>query len=278
MNLLDIARELRLQIYSEVLVLSEPIVFVADDDSPSRPLFWSEKDELCPALLRVNKLVYNEASPILYSKNCFQFPDVLIATPSRTLSAHIAPFLHQIGCQASHIRHICIPFPDFDELQDKAPALYQADIDNLDLVRTTCSGIRTLELLVSRGCADYTLGDLSIAAHGLDLLNIHFKRISTLEQVGIIFQVYHEHDLSNALTESIHDYGWAVKMTKLPKKIWISQDARVEFDNEEDCKEYDYEQALVEEGERERKEEEEWVEEYHSRRRDPYWKNDSDYD
>lgn len=60
--------------------------------------------------------------------------------------------------------------------------------------------------------------------------------------------------------------------------MWLSSDGRVKFDNEEDCIAYDDEQSRREIEWEEQKEEEEWLEEYYRRRRDPYWKNDSDYD
>ena len=97
MNFFGFPIEIRLKIYSELLVPSEPIVFVADYGPSSPPLFRSNRDGLCPALLRVNKKVHSEASPLLYSNNRFRFPDILTSTPSATDSPHIAPFLHQIG-------------------------------------------------------------------------------------------------------------------------------------------------------------------------------------
>jgi hypothetical protein len=107
-NFFGFPTEIRLKIYSELLVHSEPIVFVADYGPSSPPLFRSKRDGLCPALLCVNKRAHSEASPLLYSNNRFRFPDIFTSSPSATDSAHIAPFLSQIGSQASLIRHICI--------------------------------------------------------------------------------------------------------------------------------------------------------------------------
>lgn len=278
MNIFGIALEIRLRIYSELLVLSEPIVFVAQYGPSSPPLFRPKRDGLCPALLRINKRIYSEASTLLYSNNRFQFPEILTSTPSATDSAHIAPFIHQIESQASHIRHICISFPTFDYPQPNSARLHEAHIKNLDLVRDTCTSIRTLELLVSPDCENYALSDSPIAAEALDLLNTHFKSISSLKEIVISFEVYPEQNPSDDLRKKMYDYGWSVKITKLHKKKWISGDDRVEFDNEEDCRAYDDEQFLIDERKREREEEEQWLEEYHRRRSDPYWKNDSDYD
>src|SRR5712664_1713718 len=71
MNFLNLPAEIRLQIYEELLVLSEPIGFPS-----SPPLFLRESAfGLCPALLRASKSVYREASPLLYSRNRFDFSD-----------------------------------------------------------------------------------------------------------------------------------------------------------------------------------------------------------
>lgn len=88
--------------------------------------------------------------------------------------------------------------------------------------------------------------------------------------------MYPKEDRSDDLMKKMNDYGWAA--TKLPRKVWISYDDRVEFNNEEECNAYNNEQFRREEQEEEEKEKESWLEECYRRRRDPYWKNDSDYD
>jgi hypothetical protein len=60
--------ELRLLVYKEVLVLSEPIAW---------PIHASNKHPqlraLTPALLPANKTIYSEAIPLLYGGNRFDF-------------------------------------------------------------------------------------------------------------------------------------------------------------------------------------------------------------
>ncbi|KAH6700683.1 hypothetical protein BKA61DRAFT_207699 [Leptodontidium sp. MPI-SDFR-AT-0119] len=92
MNFFGLPKEIRLQLYSELLVLPEPIVFVAAYGPPSPPLFRSNRNGLCPALLQVNKQAHSEASSLLYSNT-----DIFTSRSSATDSAHIAPFLCQIG-------------------------------------------------------------------------------------------------------------------------------------------------------------------------------------
>ncbi|KAF2475817.1 uncharacterized protein BDR25DRAFT_339807 [Lindgomyces ingoldianus] len=278
MGFLDIATEIRLKIYSELLVLSEPIQFVADYGPLSPPLFRSRRDGLYTAILRVNRIVYGEASSLLYSNNRFRFPEVYASTWSAPTRAHIAPFLNQVGLQASLIRHIYIPFPTFNyPLPDKA-SLHEAHIENLELIKKTCTKLKTLELLIPPGHSNYGLDDWPIAAEALNILNAHIRTIHSLEEIIINFEEYPEDDPSDDLTKKMHNIGWTVRVIRLPKRVWISCDDRVEFDNEEDCNAYDNEQFRMEEEMEKEKEEKEWLEEYYRRRRDPYWKNDSDYD
>lgn len=278
MGFFDVATEIRLKIYAELLVLSEPIDFVADYGPPAPPLFRSRRDGLHPAVLRISRMVYGEASPLLYSNNCFRFPEVFSSTPSAPTHAHVAPFLIQIGLQARLIHHICIPFPTFDyPVPDKA-RLHEAHIENLELIRKTCTNIKTLELLIPPEHCNYALSQSAIAAEALNVLNTRFQAIHSLKEIIINFEKYPEHDPSDELTKKMRDIGWTVRVTRLPKRVWISYDDRVEFDNEEDCNAYDNEQFRREEEIEKEQEEEWWLEEYYRRRRDPYWKNDSDYD
>ena len=256
MHVFDIPSEIRLKIYSELLVLSEPIVFVPYYTLFSTPLSRSERKGLCPALLRINKMIYQEANALLYSNNRFQFPEILFSTHPVTYIAHIDPFLHQIGSQASHIRHICIPFPTFDYTECDSIRLQKHHINNWELIRDTCTSIRTLELLVSPDIDDYVLSDPSSAAQALFLLNTHFEDFPSLKEILINFEVYPEQEPSGDLTK-IHDFGWTVKVTELPKKTWVSDDGRVEFDTYEECEAYDEEQLLISERQRQREEEEE---------------------
>ena len=181
MNFSNIAIEIRLRIYSELLVNSGPIDFIADYGPPSPPLFRRQRDGLYPAVLCVSRMRHREASPVLYSSNCFRFPEVF-TTLSALTSAHIGPFLNQIGSHARLIRHICIPFPTFDYPQPARAILHEAHIENLGIIRDTYAGIQTLELLVPPEHCNYALSHDAIAAEALNLLDIRFKSIPSLRR------------------------------------------------------------------------------------------------
>jgi hypothetical protein len=79
--------------------------------------------------------------------------------------------------------------------------------------------------------ANYALGDSPIAAEALDLLNARFKTISSLKEININFQVYGSEGLISDGMKKMRDCRWTIEVTKLPKKVWISDDDRLEFDN-----------------------------------------------
>ena len=112
--------------------------------------------------------------------------------------------------------------------------------------------------MVSPDCANYKLSDSPIAAEALDLLDTHFKNIPSLKEIVINFEVYPKQDPNDDLTRNMHDYGWTVKVTKIPKRKWISLDDRVKSDNEEDCQANGNEQFLIDEREGQQEEEEQY--------------------
>ena len=278
MGLSDIPAEIRLCILSELLVLSEPIIFTADLGPSSASLLRRQRHGLCPAVLRVSKLMHDEGSPLLYSENRFCFPEVWINTPSVSTSAYVRPFLHQIDSNAKLLRHICIPFPTFEYSQRIETVLHQAHIESAELIRDTCTGVKTLELLVPPDHDNYVLNDPVIEIKAWDVMDAHFRTIPSISDIIVHFQVYPLEDPSDDVKQEIHKYGWIIKVTKLPAKVWISVDDRVAFDNEDDCNAYNEEQLRLEWAAEQAEEEAMWLQEYHQRRNDPYWKNDSDYD
>jgi len=272
MKFFNFAAEIRLKIYEELLVLSEPITFRTLQDPSWPPLCLSKRYGLCPALLRANKRVQREARPLLYSSNRFRFSDLEPTHRLETKSAVLASFLSQIERQnASFLRHVCIDFPAFDDYRPGTAMLQEDSIKTLELIRDNCTGIAILETSLRDTFrlefADYKLDSSPIAAEALEMLDARFKAISSLKEVIVNVHVYDDEGLSDDLRKKMQDCEWTIKVTKLEES---------EHDLEED--EYaDYEYYLEIEREQER-EDEAWKEEYYRRRSDPYWKNDSDYD
>jgi hypothetical protein len=103
-NFFNFAAEIRLKIYEELLVLSEPITLRMSKDPSWPPLSLSKRYGLCPALLRANKRVQREARPLLYSSNRLRFSDLEPTPRLDTKSAVLASFLSQIERQKASPR------------------------------------------------------------------------------------------------------------------------------------------------------------------------------
>jgi len=72
MNLFAFPVEMRLKIYSELLVHRRPINFSVPFGGDLSSRLCPERVDLCPTLLRAGKQVYGEAISLLYSNNCFR--------------------------------------------------------------------------------------------------------------------------------------------------------------------------------------------------------------
>ena len=100
----------------------------------------------------------------------------------------------------------------------------------------------------------------------MDSLDTRCKDIPSLKDIIVNFEVYNEEEENpddDLTKKKMRDYGWTVTTTKLPRKVWISNDEygdEVEFDNEEDWIEH------IEEMER-READQEFLREY------TYWGN-----
>lgn len=132
-------------------------------------------------------------------------------------------------------------------------------------------------MLVSPECSNYAFSEHVVAVEALNILNTHMRAIGSIQTIMVNFEEYPEHNPSDDLLNTMRKFGWTVEITRLPKRTWISYDDQVEFDNEEDCNAYDNERSRWEIEMEEEIEEKMWLEDYHERRRDPYRKNDSDY-
>jgi hypothetical protein len=213
-NFFSFPSEIRNKIYEEALVLSEPIILVVAQpyggiyglSLPRNSLFYGPL-RLCPAILLANKRAHREASPLLYSRNCFRVQTRGILTL----------FLDDIGPQnASFLRHICITFPAFDDNHVGSVTLKEDSIRTLELIRDNCTNLTTLETSLRLR----TINAMEVAINMLDspraaaplaLVDARFKAISSLKE--IIVNVYDE-PLSCDLREKMRGCGWTIEATE----------------------------------------------------------------
>jgi len=108
------------------------------------------------------------------------------------------------------------------------------------------------------------LENIAIKTEALKSLDARFKATASLKEVIVNVDVYNDEDLSDDLGKKMRDYGWIIEVTEL---------VIPESDPEEDHTDYEFD--LMKEEERE---DQKWEEVYYRKKRDPLWKNDSDYD
>jgi len=214
MHFFGFPAEIRVKIYRELLVLEEPIVFVAErcGDAHLSPLLLSRRYELCPNLLRVNKKVHSEAITLLYSENRFQFPNIIT---SFAAYAHFAPFRNQIGSQASLLRHICISIPGLDYLQLPyiEDRLRKRDIKNLDLIRDACTGLTTLEMSLDTRVYDGNAFMTPTTAETVDVLYRRFKEMPSRKDIIVDVRAYGVNRLRPDAAGRMREYGWTTRGT-----------------------------------------------------------------
>ncbi|OAA33091.1 hypothetical protein AAL_00556 [Moelleriella libera RCEF 2490] len=286
MLFLDLPIEIRLHIYSDLLVQDDAVEFGADlgPRDPRLMRYRVDNRSLCPAVLRVNKLVNSEATPILYSANRFRFPDAYTSFGD-SLVPYIVPFLQQVGRNASLLQHICIKFPAFCYQSWEKPVLRKELIHVFQGIRDACLGLKTIEISSKPAAEDSpSLEDVDLVAEMLRVLDDDggFRLMPSLESILIMRGEYVIDGEVLALRESLMQRmpspKWSIELIEIPPRRWISADDRVAFDNCEDCYAYDEELSRLEWEREERREQEQWEEELRNRRNDPFWKNDSDYD
>ena len=233
MNFFNFPAEIRLQIYEELLVSSEPIKFKTTMELSLPPIILHKRCGLCPAALRANKTVHCEAKELLYTRNRFEFIDLIPTERLRpTDSTAVEYFLNQIGRpNASLLRHICIEFP---EITDDHDHLHEDDIRTLELVRENCTGLAILETplydIFPLEVYHEDTGRWRVADAALELIDSSFREISSLQE--IIVHLHTSKDLDDGNNKGFNDellqkmrgYGWT---------------ARIVLDTEEEESEYD---------------------------------------
>ena len=233
MNFFNFPAEIRLQIYEELLVSSELIKFKTTEDSELSlpPLVLFKRYGLCPAALRANKTVHREANELLYTRNRFEFIDLIPTerlTP--TDSTAVEYFLNQIGRpNASLLRHICIEFPEINDEHDR---LHDDDIRTLELVREHCTGLTILEaplydILPLLEFYHVDTGRWEIVDAALQLIDSSFREISSLQEIIVhVYTTDEDKDLdddekkttTNELLQKMRSYGWTIQITVLDTK------------------------------------------------------------
>ncbi|KAH9904766.1 hypothetical protein F4778DRAFT_44750 [Xylariomycetidae sp. FL2044] len=258
--LLDLATEIRLSIYSSLLIGSEPVSLETGRSFESPLLKLGPRGELYPAVLRVNKQIYSEAVSILYTGNRFEFPDLSYFDEYELPFRSISRFTKQIGTNGDFIRHIIVNFriPQFDVKHEgrhrnsviaKMNSLANGDMGRIGLIRSAFPNITTVEFSITNfrnALSNYYELNPNLADEAFEKLDTQLRRITSLRSVIVSAQLHEDQNVGpphdglreeekdrrrkerNVLEkwrEYLEGYGWIVNITV--KSTWISSDARL---------------------------------------------------
>ncbi|OIW30909.1 hypothetical protein CONLIGDRAFT_630814 [Coniochaeta ligniaria NRRL 30616] len=219
MNFFSFPAEIRLMIYSELLVLDNEAIKLCADHYSAQRLYWQDRGRLHPKILRTNKHVFAEASPQLYAKNRVHFP----VSTYGDFNPLIDIFLQYIGARhARLIRHVAIDFP---EIPAKFPAFLSEPpsetisskkppglIEGLELLRVSCPSFSTLQLKVHLPFRYYKGGVFSNETN-FDEVGDLFTTTLPLVEITVVIKTYDDvpEDRDKPL-QLIRNYGWKAKM------------------------------------------------------------------
>ncbi|KAH7003004.1 hypothetical protein EDB82DRAFT_2720 [Fusarium venenatum] len=206
MSFLDFPGEIRNNIY-EILLLHSDFVdpwYPVDHYVSLNPLF-GYISKYVTGLFRVNKIAHREASLLFYSHNRFNFTEVGAEA--------IASFLQQIGTRnASFIRHIIIDFPEFSRLEPGNVTIEVESARSLGKILSSCTGLNTVEtslrITSSREHELESLDNHGVAVEALDLIDTHFRSITSLSE--IIIELC-EYTPENVLRSTMEGCGWVLR-------------------------------------------------------------------
>ena len=128
----------------------------------------------------------------------------------------VASFLGQIGpANADYIRHICVGFPEFLDLDPDNVTLEDDSVGILANVQSGCANLRTLATsLDSTNAMEIRLDALDnpkVVTEALKLVNTHFRAISSLQE--IIVEVYDDGP-SDHIRRKMESHGWTISTTE----------------------------------------------------------------
>ncbi|KAK8062628.1 hypothetical protein PG997_014725 [Apiospora hydei] len=167
MDLFKLPLQIRLEIFAYLFVKDDGIPifcytqglpFVSDREMP-----FSTNQGLQPQLLRTNKCILQEASPLLYSKNKLSLLEMPLHEFAELRSGKpiVETFLVMIGSQARLVRHIALTLWTFVRDLDRANNtvnLDEWDRENLLAIQEMCPPTTTLE---------FRLVDWELSGHSL---------------------------------------------------------------------------------------------------------------
>ncbi|PVH73262.1 hypothetical protein DL98DRAFT_520068 [Cadophora sp. DSE1049] len=197
----NFASEIRDKVYEELLFTSDLITIELTTDSSSSP-YMVKGPYLFPAVLLANKTAFNEASSVLYGRNCFRFGIDISGSKSgyETEAVILASFLDHIGLENARLLHsLCVMFPVYRS-HDISPV--RDTVSTLRLIREMCIDIAVLEMALET--------DINS-----DALTATRSQLDSIPSLKVIKVYLYDGLLNKNLIEMMRSWGWIVDVDEL---------------------------------------------------------------
>lgn len=207
-NIFSLPREIRVQIYKQILIVDHPVFLFQDASSrvetfaPDRPVRWL-------SIMYTTRQLHRETSSILYGMNVFNLVD---STSNQTKL--LQDFLNSIGrVNASTLSHLCINFPKIDCVQGDTGQfeLTKESLQSFMLLQDRLNSLKILETSIyskeTLGLNGLDLNDGYAIAKALSLVEMQVKNIPRLSR--FIVRVF-DPNLDTPIIETMQGLGWII--------------------------------------------------------------------
>jgi hypothetical protein len=187
--------ELRIMIYSYLLILKDPI-------DPMSDRIPHQRSTLHAQILSTNSQIYHESRPVLYSQNCFVFMIWSIVW--------IDAFFDRIGREnASYIRSVLVDFREVCRFGSKV-TLEQPSAAGLDRIQRDCTSLKTIvvEAFVLNRVPLWK--DPQDTTRALSIMDARFRAFPTLPEIHV--EVYDYNPVGVDIRRQIESVGWRLNI------------------------------------------------------------------
>lgn len=175
---LRLSSELRNLIYKYVLLIPECITPASG---------YHSRQDLNTGLLRVNRSIHHEATPLFYGQNTFDLTDCIDAIDA-------VSFLEKLGRNATFLKSISMDFPGFAVLETENVVIEEGDTRVLSTMEHLYTNLSRLTMSVySTHAAELRLDALDhngLISEALAKVDRVFRGIQSLREMRVI--VYEE--------------------------------------------------------------------------------------
>ncbi|OOQ91418.1 hypothetical protein PEBR_00585 [Penicillium brasilianum] len=209
-DILALPLEVRYDIFERVLAVPEPLHIFQDPGCPLE-VFIPNKPYVWLALLRTSRQISYEARAVLYGANRFTIEEVELASYRSNI---LKSFIKSIGSvNAGLLNHLRITFPAAERIDGLSGKirLREDTLQNLQLLRNECTGLKALETLVYGKSSRYlTEDDSNNTQFARDILGRIDAELRSIIALNTIIVRFCSGPPASSVRNIFEGLGWTV--------------------------------------------------------------------